>query len=476
MRNRKNNMFHTYFRLIQMLLLMCVFSTGCSFAPEYVRPAMDLPPTWFETATDALDVQWWKRFQDDTLNMLVEEALKNNRDIQQAIARIDFARAQLGLARSDLFPTPGATGNAARSRASLLAYPPAQPGAETHSNHAADFGATWEIDLWGKFRNLDRAAAAQLLAAESTHDAIRLSVAGQTAKGYFLLRAFDLQESIARNTLKTREESLRIYSARYKRGTIDELDLLRVKAEVEAARSAMYTLHVGRDATESALAVLLGRSPQAIMEDGTITRGLTLEKMPSAPVLPSGLPSDLLERRPDIRASEEVLKAANYNIGVARAAFFPSISLTGLFGFASTELDNLFVNNARIWQFGGGIYLPLDFWRIQSNLRGAEAKQREAIVVYQKAVENAFREIRNALNEEEQYSNIVSSLETMAVDLRKAVKLAKIRYDNGYSTYLEVLDAERSLFTVEMDLVAARNNLLNGIANVCLAIGGGWKE
>jgi multidrug efflux system outer membrane protein len=466
-----------YFKLGQIFLLFSVLSTGCSLAPDYVRPVLELPPAWLETAPDkVLETQWWKRFQDDVLNVLIEEALKNNRDILQAVARIDFARAQLGLSRSDLFPAPGALGNAGRARASRLAYPPAQPGAETNSNHAADLSATWEIDLWGKFRSLNEVAAAQLLAVESTHDALWLSVAGQTAKGYFLLRAFDLQESIAQDTLKTREESLRIYSARYKRGTIDELDLLRVKAEVEVARSSMYRLRVGRDAAESALTALVGRPPQQIMTEGAIKRGLTLEKMPTAPVFPSGLPSDLLERRPDIRASEEALKASNYNIGAARAAFFPSVSLTGMLGFAGAELDNLFVNNARTWQFGGALYLPLDFWRIQSNLRGAEARQRESIAGYQKTVENAFREIRNALTEEEQYSNVVGSMESMAADLRQAVKLVKTRYDNGYSTYLEVLDAERSLFTVEMDLVAARTNLLNGIVNVCLAMGGGWTE
>ncbi|MDR0882041.1 MAG: efflux transporter outer membrane subunit [Candidatus Adiutrix sp.] len=459
-----------------IFILLSLFSAGCSLAPDYVRPHLVLPQAWLEPAPDGLEVQWWKRFQDDALNALIEEALKNNRDILQAAQRIDFARAQLGLARSDLFPAPGAAGNAGRSRGSLLANPPAQPGHETNSSHAADLSAAWEIDLWGKLRNLNKAAAAKLLAAESTHEAIWLSVAGQTAKGYFLLRAFDLQESIASDTLETREESLRIYSARYKQGTIDELDLLRVKAEVEAARSAMFTLRVGRDAAESALAALIGRPPQAIMTVGTINRGLALGNMITAPIFPSGLPSALLERRPDIRVSEEALKATNYNIGAARAAFFPSLSLTGLLGSASVELDDLFTGEARTWQFGGALYLPLNFWRIQSNLRGSEAQQRESIIFYQKTVENAFREIRNALSEEQQYAKVVGSLGTMSADLRKAVKLVKTRYDNGYSTYLEVLDAERSLFTAEMELVSARTNLLNGIVNVCLALGGGWKE
>ena len=277
------------------------------------------------------------------------------------------------------------------------------------------------------------------------------------------------------NTLKTREEAFKIYSARYEQGLIDELDLLRVKTEVETARSSLFNTRVGRDAAESGLAALIGRSPRAIMTEGTITRGRELDDMPTTPVIPAGLPADLLERRPDIRSAEASLQAANFNIGAARAAFFPSISLTGLLGFASTELDTLFASSARTWQFGGGLYLPLDFWRIQSNLRGTEAQQREAVAVYERTVQNAFRDMRDALTQQEQYANMVRSLEIMVADLRKAVDLAKTRYDNGYSAYLEVLDAQRSLFNAQLDLASAHSNQLAGIVNVCLALGGGWK-
>ncbi len=450
--------------------------SGCTLAPEYKRPVMDMPEAWTTPARDSLEVQWWKRFQDDKLNALVDEALQNNRDIEQAMARVDFARAQLGLARSDLFPTPGVNGSAARSRSSRN-MPRTVPGHETNSAYSADFGVTsWEVDIWGKYRDLDSAAAAQLLASEAARDGVWLSVAGQTTKGYFLLRTYDLQENTAANTLKTREEAYRIYSARYDQGLIDELDLLRVKAEVETARSALYNTRVGRDAAESALAALLGRSPREILTEGTVQRGRAMDDMPTAPVFPAGLPSDLLERRPDLRTAEESLRAMNFNIGAARAAFFPSISLTGLLGFASTELDSLVAGNARTWQFGGGIYLPLDFWRIQSNLRGAEAQQREAVAYYQQSVQNAFREMRDALSQEEQYASVVRSLESQVSDLRRAVDLAKTRYDNGYSAYLEVLDAERSLFSAELDLASARNAHLSGIVNVCLAMGGGWEN
>ena len=458
-----------------LVTLLGLGISGCSFAPEYQRPVMDIPEAWVTPARDSLEVQWWKRFQDDKLNALVEEALQNNRDIEQALARVDFAAAQLGIARSELFPTPGLSGSSARSRSSRN-MPGTVRGYETRSVHSVDLGATrWELDIWGKYRNLSDAALAHMLASQASHDAVWLSVAGQTTRGYFLLRTHDLQEETAANTLKTREEAFRIYSARYDQGLIDELDLLRVKAEVETARSSLYKTRVGRDATESALAALLGRSPREILREGTVERGRAMDDMPTAPVFPAGLPSELLERRPDLRAAEENLRAMNFNIGAAKAAFFPNISLTGALGFASTELDSLLTGNARTWQFGGGLYLPLDFWRLQSNLHGAEAKQREAIAAYQQAVQNAFREMRDALSQEEQYANVVRSLESQVGDLRRAVELAKTRYDNGYSAYLEVLDAERSLFTAELELAVARNNHLSGIVNVCLAMGGGWE-
>jgi multidrug efflux system outer membrane protein len=471
--------------LIPAVALMSLLSlAGCSMAPDYIRPEMELPANWVRvpaawtaSADAGLDVLWWRRFEDDKLNALVEEALANNRDIAQAMARVDFARARLGLARSDQFPAPGLGGSAARARSSRLGLPPATPGHETNSLMEGNLGiSSWEIDLWGKYASMTGEAKAQLLASEATRDGVWLTVAGETAKAYFLLRSHDLQESIAAGTLKTRQEAFKIYSARYNQGLIDELDLLRVKTEVETARNALYGARLARDAAESGLAALVGRSPQAIMEEGVIDRGRELEKMPVAPVLPAGLPSDLLERRPDIRAAEQSLIATNFNIGTARAVFFPSFSLTGLLGFSSTEPNTFFSGHARTWQFGGGLYLPLDFWRLQANLYGAEAQQREAVAAYEKTVQNAFSDMRNALSQQSQYADMVRSLEIMVRDLDKAVDLAKTRYDNGYSAYLEVLDAERSLFNAQLDLATARSNTLAGIVNVCIALGGGWKE
>lgn len=315
----------------------------------------------------------------------------------------------------------------------------------------------------------------QVLGTEAAQRGMRLSIAAQTSNAYFLLRSLDLQLSTAERTVKTRTDALRIYTARYEQGLISELDLSRAKTEVETAKTALYQTRISRDAAESALEALLGRSPKDIM-DGTVQRGMTLESIPTPPVIPAGVPSDLLERRPDIQQAEMSVKSANANIGVAKAAWFPAISLTGLFGVVSPELHTLMSNPLQTWSYGGAASVPLlDFGRVKYGVEAAEAKQRESLATYEKTVQGAFKEMRDALTRQQEMSNVVASLERMVKELRLSVELANTRYDNGYSSYLEVLDAERSLFDSEMALAAARSERLSSIVNVCLALGGGWK-
>ena len=341
--------------------LMMLGLAGCSFAPDYQRLQMELPQAWKDPGKgEQLDEQWWKRFDDSTLNALVQEALIANRDIAAAVARVDYARAQLGVARAELLP--------------LLS------------------GQAQGTQTW-----------------------------------------------------------------------------------VETAKTALYQTRISRDAAESALEALLGRSPKDIM-DGTVQRGMTLESIPTPPVIPAGVPSDLLERRPDIQQAEMSVKSANANIGVAKAAWFPAISLTGLFGVVSPELHTLMSNPLQTWSYGGAASVPLlDFGRVKYGVEAAEAKQRESLATYEKTVQGAFKEMRDALTRQQEMSNVVASLERMVKELRLSVELANTRYDNGYSSYLEVLDAERSLFDSEMQLAAARSERLSSIVNVCLALGGGWK-
>lgn len=443
--------------------------SGCSFAPEYKRPLLDMPTAWSGAGTqEMLSVQWWKRFNDPVLDALVTEAFAHNRNIAAAVARVDYARAQLGLSRAEQFPL--LAGQATATPTYVDGRKPM--GAAPYN---AGIGASWELDFWGKYRNASAAAQATMLSTEAAHAGMQLSVAAQTAVAYFQLRSLDLQLVTAANTLKTREQALTIYNARYEQGIISELDLTQSKTVVETARTAMFRTRAALDAAEGALAALVGRSPREIM-DGTIKRGLALEAIPVPPVIPAGVPSDLLERRPDIRAAEQSLVASNFNIGVAKAAWFPNISLTGMLGVVSPQLGDLFRNSSDTWSYGVNGSVPLlDFGRVKSGVESAEARQRELLATYEQTVLEAFRDMRDALAKQREASNIVESIESSVKQLRLAADLARSRYDNGYSSYLEVLDAERSLFQSEMDLATARSDRLASIVNVCLALGGGWK-
>lgn len=481
--------------------LASLMLAGCSFAPDYSRPAMDLPPTWNgPTADQGLEVQWWKRFEDPILNRLVNEALAYNKNLEAAMARVEQARAYLGYARGEQFPTLAGTGSGGKSRFSADASAsyglakglgalqdalhatnpriPASagaPGREGESWSAA-LQAVWELDLWGKYRNSTAAAREQLLATEAGQRGVLLSLAGQTAVAYFDLRNYDAQLNIARRTLQTREEALKIYQARYDEGLISELDFLRAKTETDTMRANVYTAEYQVATAESALQVLAGRSPRAVFE-GVPERGLSIDALPSAPQLPAGLPSELLVRRPDIVAAEAQLRAANYKIGVAKAAWFPSISLTGQLGTQSGKLDELFTGASDMWTYGASLSLPLlTFGRISSNVRVSEAVMREALANYGLTVQQAFQDIRNALVIQQRTTDIAETLSIAVDNLRKATELARLRYENGYAAYLDVLDAERSLFDAEVQLSNVRTSHLVSIVQVCMALGGGWVD
>lgn len=482
--------------------LASLMLAGCSFAPDYVKPNLELPATWNQdTALQGLEVQWWKRFNDPVLDKLVEEALVHNKDMEAAMARVDQARAYLGYARGEQFPTLAGSGSGYKARFSedtsasyglskalgalgqkvqeLATHQPAPapvaPAREGESWSAA-MQAVWELDLWGKYRNSTAAAREQLLATEAAQRGVLLGLAAQTAIGYFDLRNYDAQLSIALRTLNTREEALKIYQARYDEGLISELDFLRAKTEVDTMRANVYTAQYQVATAESALMVLVGRSPRAIFEDSP-ERGRSIEELPDAPQLPAGLPSDLLLRRPDIVAAEAQLKAANYKIGVAKAAWFPSISLTGQLGTESVKLDKLFTGASDMWTYGASLSLPLlTFGRISSNVKISEAAMREALASYGLTVQKAFQDMRNALVIQNRTTDIANTLAIAVDNLRKATELARLRYENGYASYLDVLDAERSLFDAEVQLSNVRTNHLSSIVQVCMALGGGWVD
>ncbi|MBR4423288.1 MAG: TolC family protein, partial [Mailhella sp.] len=293
----------------------------------------------------------------------------------------------------------------------------------------------------------------------------------------FWLSAYTWQESIASSVLKNREESLRIYKNRFDNGQISDLDLLSIRANVEIARNALASARMAKSAAETSLAVLLGRSPAEIMKEGSLKAPASLmTSLSRTPALPSGIPSDLLERRPDIRQAEANLRAANYDIGTARAAYFPSFSLTGMLGSASLELSDLLKASNAYTALAGGVTLPLNFWTIKRGVDAAEASKKAAVAAYELTVQSAFKNVRDALVNQREMANSVQALSRQVGYLEKAVAHARARYDNGFASYLEMLTTESNLFSAQQALAAAHAQHLASIARVCLALGGGWKD
>ena len=459
-------------RLTGAVFVLSVFMlSACSLAPRYERPEMDMPAQWrtVDMGAAPLNTDWWNRFNDPVLTALVDEALKNNQDIAESLAKIDSAASQVGIATADLLPSVSGSASSMAQGASektpnTMPFDKSGLSRTTATNQAA-LSASWELDLWGKNRNN-----------YIGHEALRLSVAGQTAQSYFALLALDMQLDTARRTLKTREDAFSIYSSRYKQGDITELDWQRARAEVEIARAQVHTSTVAVDRAEAGLAVLLGRSPRDIMERG-MPRGQAIGMLPSPPVLPEGLPSDLLQRRPDVRAAEFMLMANNANIGVARAQFFPSVSLTGMLGTVSAAVGSLFTGPAGAWSYGVTGSMPLlDFGRTWYNVKDAEARKKASVAVYRKTVQTAFEDMRTSLTAQREADAIVRSMQIQVESLRRATTIARLQYDNGYTDYLTVLDAERQLFAAELQLASALRDRLDNVVSVCMALGGGWND
>ena len=466
-------------KMLSALMPACLLLfSGCSLAPDYQRPEMDIAQNWEISQSQSLESKWWERFHDETLNALVEEALKNNRNITQAMARVDQAQAGLGIARDALLPVPAASADASRTmaRSSTSAIARQSGGKNTHTFSGA-LAASWTLDFWGKYWNAAESARSSLIASEAARDNVLLTVAAGTVESYFWLSAYTWQEEIARDVLKNREDSLHIYQNRFDNGQISDLDILSIRANVETARNALASARIAKNAAETSLAVLLGRSPAEIMKRGGIKASPRLmTSLSKTPALPSGMPSQLLEQRPDIRQAEANLQAANYDIGTARASFFPSFSLTGLLGGASLELNELLRSSNQYAKLGAGLSLPLNFWTIKRTVDSAEAAKKAAVATYELTVQNAFKEVRDALVSQTEYANSVSALSRQVDFLSRAVTHARTRYDNGFASYLDLLTAESNLFTAQQALAVAHANHLVSIAEVCLALGGGWQE
>ena len=458
-------------------LALATLLAGCAIGPKYERPAAELPAAYRDAPAQGIAVKgdrWWTLYGDSTLEKLVDEALGHNQDLALAAARVDEARALLQVAEAASLPAVDATAQRDRTRSSERSSTPLPPNVPLERNtYKAQFNASYELDLWGRLKSASTAARAQLFASRAAQETVRIALTAQVAQSYFTLAALDGQVAATKNTLALRERNLALQKVRSDAGLIAEFDLRQIEAEVAAARALSPALERDRSAQELALAVLLGRSPRAIME-GSIARGAESGE-PPAPMVPSGLPSDLLLRRPDIVEAEQRLVAANARIAEARAALFPRIALTGYLGSESASLGNLFTGPARIWQLAFALAQPIfQGGRLSGEIEAVKARERQALAQYQKALQEAFREVREALIRQDRSREIFEAESARVVALKEALRLAQIRYDNGRSSQLEMLDAERNLLQAELNRIEALRARRAAVADLVKALGGGW--
>jgi multidrug efflux system outer membrane protein len=449
--------------------------TGCvTVGPDYQRPGADIPPAWRteeKEARDLANTAWWQQFNDPVLNGLIRTALQQNKDLLIATGRIEEFFGRYFSTRGDQFPSGGGDADAFRQRLSEKSTVQPIDGKHNPYNQYEGFlGAAWEIDFWGKFRRATEAARAELLGTEEARRTVVLTLVSAVATAYVDIRALDKQLEITQRTAESRKGTLDLFQLRFQNGIISEVDLSQAESEYEDAVARIPDIERAVGQTENALSVLLGRNP------GPIPRGLTIDEL-ALPAVPAGVPSELLERRPDIRQAEQLLIAANARIGVAKSLYFPTISLTGAFGTASTDLSNLFTAASRTWNFGVPLSVPLfTAGRIGGEVKAAEAAREQAVFSYQKSIQNAFREVEDALIDRGKSGQRLEALARQLKALRNYSRLARMRYDEGYTSFLEVLDADRSLFNVELSYASGQNTLFRSLINIYKSMGGGWVD
>jgi len=448
---------------------------GCTMAPEYQRPAVELPQAWQAAPAQGQNMpadQWWTLYQDGTLNLLVEEALVYNQDLALATARLDEARALARIADAQLIPAVDAAFQRDRTRRSDSTAT-RFPGALENNNYRAQVNVSYEIDLWGKLRNSAKAAQSELLATTAARETVRISLTAGVVQSYYALIALDAQVDATRRSLALRQNDLKLQRVRADAGIINDFSLRQLEAEVSAAQAQLPALESRRTSEELALGVLLGRSPRALLQDNVLRNAANAA--PAAPVVPADLPSALLLRRPDVVTAEQQLIAANARIGAARASLFPSIGLSGYLGSESAALSNLFSGPAGIWQLGFGLAQPIfQGGRLFGEIEAMEARQRQALAQYQKTLQTAFRETHDALVGQVRAREAFDAENARVVALTEALRLARIRFVNGLTSQLEVLDAERNLLNAELNRADALRAQRSAVANVVKALGGGW--
>lgn len=461
-------------------LVLALTLAGCgTLGQNYQRPSSELPaaaikPQSTHTAASVDWLAWWKSFQDPALNALLDEAATNSADLALAVARIEESRASLALTHASRFPTVDATVNASRSQVSGNAGK-LQPGANPRYNDfQPGLTAAFEIDFWGKFQRADEAARARLLGLDASRGAVLATLYANIAQSYFALRSFDAQVTLAEQTFATRKENLRLQTKRFEGGVVGELDVQQAAAEAAAIEATLIQAQQNRRATEAVLATLTGRSPAAIVQPN-IVRGTAIDVLFTRATVPAELPSDLLNRRPDVIAAEQQLIAANADIGQAKAAYYPTIKLTASVGYESRQLSELFNPSSLFWNLASGLTQPLfRAGSIDAVVAGANARKAQATALYALAVQGAFKDVHDALNVIASNEALVMTADKRITALREVLRLANLRYTNGYSSYLEVLNAQRDLSQAESSVIDAKRAQLSGVVALYKAVGGGW--
>lgn len=468
-------------RARSFLALLAVLAAGCSVGPNYKRPAIAAPaafrapePLPSDQAASLADLKWFQVFKDQQLQELIRTALARNYDLRDAIARVEAARASLGITRSRQFPNVAAGGSVEFNRLSREGATPLPPAFLASQNR--NFGTavlqllSFEIDIWGRLRRATEAARANLLSAEETRKAVVTTLVADVATSYLALRELDYELEISRRTLQTREESLALVRQRQTGGVSTRLDLRQAEQLVYTAGEMIPATQEHIEQRENEITLLLGQNP------GSVARGRSLTEQDMAPDVPPGLPSALLERRPDIRAAEQNLIAANAEIGVARAAYFPQISLSGFLGGSSTQLSSLFSGPASAWSLVPQVTQPIfTAGRIKSGVRLTQAERDHALVQYEKVIQTAFTEVSDALIAHQRMRESREKQELLANALEDRLRLAYLRYRGGVDTQLNALDADRDLFTAQLTLGQLRLEEVLSVVQLYKALGGGWQ-
>ena len=464
-----------------LLVLIAVLSAGCVVGPNYQRPSMPVPPTFRapeplrpDEAQSIADLKWFEVFKDERLQELICKALESNYDLRIAAARVEQAGARLGVTRSNQYPNFGAVGAVEFNRLSRDGATPLPEQVIPSQNR--NFGTaglqllSFEVDIWGRLRRATESSRANLLSAEETRKAVVTTLVSDVATAYLAMRERDYVLEIARRTLKTREASLALIQARRTGGVSTLLDLRQAEQLVYSAAQSIPEIQQEIEQRENQISLLLGEDP------GEIPRGRSLTDQNFAPEVPPGLPSALLQRRPDIHAAEQDLISANALIGVARAAYFPQLSLSGVLGGASTQLTSLFSASSSSWNLTPQISQPLfTAGAITSKVRFTEAQRHEAVVRYEKTIQTAFREVSDALIAHQRIRESRGQQELLVKSLEDRLRLAYLRYRGGVDTLLNALDADRDLFQAEQELAQLRLQEMLAVVQLYRALGGGWQ-